>query len=270
MNGTGMTPTPYGYGEVGSSMKVLLLLVIVFAAFIFIASTSLANVDLTPDTPAVVSNPAVLEDSTIVGGYEIVTIQNDSPVVLDSGTGTGQDVIAVPVTGTCSDPYVVRQGDMLSSIAVLCDTTIADIRLANPEIVNANMIYAGQQIRIPSQSNAALPVPVPVTSVNETAPQVVTNPLGTQDMDMAVISPGTGVQATGINFPPNTPVYIAIGPRDTGYTITASGTTDQNGSVAASIIVPAAPDANDPWVVVITTTETPVIQAASAPFLIQP
>jgi hypothetical protein len=115
-------------------------------------------------------------------------------------------------------------------------------------------------------------VVVPVTSGQDapviTAPQVVTNPLG-QDYGAAVIAPGTGVQVTGVDFPANTPVYIAIGPQNTGYTIAASGVTDANGQIVTEIIVPTAPDPNEPWVVVVTTSESPTIQAASAPFLIQ-
>lgn len=269
MNGTGMTPSPYDVG-VGGSMKAFLLLIMVIAGFIFFASTAFANVDLTPDTAAAVAIPATGAGASETE-YEVVTIKNDT--VLEPTTVTGVPVYTVPVTGTCTNPYTVRQGDMLSSIAVLCNTTVADIRLANPEIVNANLIYAGQQIRIPGTNTASVPVTSgaePTQPVVVQQAQVVSNALGAPGISMAMIAPGTGVQVTGINFPANIPVYIAIGPQATGYTITASGMTDASGSVTSTVIIPTPSIANEPWVVVITTTDSPAIQAASAPFLIQP
>lgn len=268
MNGSGYTPAPYDTG-VGGSMKAFLLLVFVFSALIFLASTSLANVDLTPDTNTVYTIPQTGADATVVEGYEVVSIKDDTTTTIDGDTG--QTDYVVPVTGTCTNPYTIRQGDSLSSIAVICNTTMAEIRLANPEIVNANLIYAGQQIRIPDGAAVTSnTIPVPVTGQPVAQPQVVTNTLNNQDYGVSVIAPGTGVQVTGIEFPSNAPVYIAIGPQNTGYTIAASGVTDANGQVTASLIVPAATDPNEPWVVVIATSDSPVIQAASQPFYIQP
>ena len=275
MDGSGYSPTPYDTG-VGGSMKAFLLLVMVFSAIIIIASTSLANVDLTPDTAAAYVVPPTGSEVTVVEGYEIVAIQDDTIKTYDGGTGADFGAVPVPVTGSCSNPYTIRQGDSLSSISVLCDTSMAEIRLANPEIVNANLIYAGQQIRIPNAPAGAAAnqtVPVPVTSgetLPQEAPQVVTNPLGSQDYGATAIRPVTGVQVTGIDFPSNVPVYIAIGPQNTGYTIAASAVTDAEGRVVSEIIVPTAPDPNEPWVIVIATSDSPVIQAASEPFLIQP
>ena len=46
--------------------------------------------------------------------------------------------------------YVVQAGDTLSDIANAFGTTVEAITQANPSITNANMIYAGQQITLPT------------------------------------------------------------------------------------------------------------------------
>jgi hypothetical protein len=78
------------------------------------------------------------------------------------------------------------------------------------------------------------------------------------------------MQVKGLNYPANTPVHIAIGPRNLGYNVVGSGITDAAGNITATIIVPTAPDPNTPWVVVVATIGDPIIQAASTPFTISP
>jgi LysM repeat protein len=94
---------------------------------------------------------------------------------IPSGTGTqptpvpGQPTTApvtpVPATGS----YTVQRGDTLSTIARKFGTTVAAIVQANG-IVNANLIYVGQTLRIPGggtvvtpQPGGATPAPGPVT-----------------------------------------------------------------------------------------------------------
>lgn len=279
MNSSGMPPAQLG--EIGGGMKAFVLLVFLFLTFLLIASSNLTNVDLTPDTPAVSANSApVVVDSGAAADPDVITIQDGAVITQDSA------LPQVPVTGaTCTNPYTVQSGDMLSGIAVLCNTTIAEIRAANPDIRNANLIYPGQQIRIPSAGAQAAPLPDTGDSsgqvVEPPQPQVVTTPatpaLGEAEEPAPaplvpatgnMIQPGTGVQVTGIDFPSNTAVYIAIGPRDQGYTIVATGVTGADGRVVTNIILPTAPDPSVPWVVVVATTEAPIIQAASEPFYI--
>lgn len=268
MNGMGSMP-PYSYGEVSSAMKVFFLLVILFMAFLLIASSSLANVDLTPDTTA-------LTDQTGSSAAQVAQSPSDVITIQDGTSASAQEVAQIPVTGpvTCTDPYIVRSGDMLSGIAALCNTTVAVIRTANPAITNADMIYPGQSLHIPGAA-AAQPstlqvnpqvqtLQVPVTGQTNPAPLLIA-PNGAP-----VIQPGTGVQVKGLDFPANTPVYIAIGPQNTGYNIVASGVTDTNGNITTNIMVPAAPDANAAWVVVVATQHSPVVQAMSVPFYIAP
>lgn len=51
--------------------------------------------------------------------------------------------------GDCGDSYTVRKGDYLRKIARLCETSVAAIERANPEIKNPNRIYPGQVIMLP-------------------------------------------------------------------------------------------------------------------------
>ena len=44
--------------------------------------------------------------------------------------------------------YVVKRGDTLSAIAVKYHTTVNKLMALNPRITNANVIYAGEMIRI--------------------------------------------------------------------------------------------------------------------------
>jgi len=73
---------------------------------------------------------------------------------------------------------------------------------------------------------------------------------------------------TALNFPPNTPVRVAIGPRDIGYTVVASGVTDANGTLSTRIIISSAPDSQAAWVVVVLTTTPSPMQIMSKPFYI--
>ena len=47
-----------------------------------------------------------------------------------------------------SDYYVIQAGDNLWNISLKFDTTIDNLIKLNPQIINANLIYVGQQIRI--------------------------------------------------------------------------------------------------------------------------
>ena len=44
--------------------------------------------------------------------------------------------------------YTIKGGDTLSAIAARYGTTVANLMALNPHIQNANMIYAGDTIRI--------------------------------------------------------------------------------------------------------------------------
>lgn len=270
MNGTGSMP-PYD-GTVGGPMKTFFLLAMLFLLFLFFASSSLANVNLTNNGS---TSESSLQGSSVVATPQIIAIQDNTA---NNTTANG----SVPVTGGCSNPYIVQSGDSLSQIAANCNVTLAAIRLSNPDINNANLIYAGQQLNMPlagiQPTSTAQTVTLPVTGgssgvqngsngsqviLPQSIPQTIYN-------GAPVLRTGISLQVKAIRFPPNTPVNIAIGPKTIGYNVVAAGLTDATGTVISNITVPAAPDATIPWVVVVATTGQPAIQAMSPVFYIAP
>lgn len=79
--------------------------------------------------------------------------------VPDGSGGTG----GVPTYGT----YTVVRGDTLSTIAARFNTTVAALAQLN-NILNPNLIYAGQVLRVPG---AAVPVPTQPAPLPTQAPE---------------------------------------------------------------------------------------------------
>jgi LysM repeat protein len=217
-------------------MRTFFVLLIIFLAFILFASTNLVNLDLTPNTPEVAQAAAPLPTQPVV-----ITIQ-EGPTNL-----TPSDVV-VPVTGGCANPYITQPGDWLIKIAAFCDTTLAFILQANPQIANQDLIYPNQQITI-RYANAASSIPV--TGLAPT------------------IQSGTELRVQATNFLPNALVDVAIGPKNESYTVVTSGVTDGSGSLTTQITIPIAPDSHTPWVVAVITTSNPPVQVISKSFYIQ-
>ena len=271
MDGSSMPPS--NRMEANDPMKAFIIVILLFLAILLIASTSLANVDLTPGTPPVVTN---LESEPLA--QDVITINNGAvPAAQVSNANL------VPVTGTCINPYTVQPGDILSGIAEICNTTVASIRLANPLITNPNLIYPGQQMVIPdlAQTNAAV---INQPAILPTAPAAIVAPAADPAAKLAIqptvapqvpisgaaplIQSGTRLRVMALGYPANTIVNIAVGPQTVGYNIVATGQTDAAGSLTTTIIVPSPPDSVTLWVVVVATSGTPSIQAMSKPFYI--
>jgi LysM repeat protein len=222
------------------------------------------GVNLTTNTPVAVQ--AAVPSSVPATQSRVITIQSTQAT-------TSQTSAFVPVTGGCSNPYTVQSGDSLSQIAVNCNTTLAAIRQANRQIINANLIYPGQQVNIPNGNIGQIPVTgkeeaIPVTSLPltcacDSAPIPVTG-------FVPMLIPGSSLQVRAINFQPNTPVNVAIGPKNTTYTVVAHGVTDASGKLTTSIIVPTVSNSQTLWVVVVETTTQPSIRAMSLMFNIDP
>lgn len=236
-------------------MRTFFILVFFFAAFIVLVTSLLVGVDLTPNTPVITQAVAPTSQP------QVVTVQ-ESPVT------TGQSNTLLPVTGGCANPYTVRSGDSLSRIAVYCNTTLAAIRQANLQIINANLIYPGQQIHIPDGSTGQ----IPVTGV-EAADSIVylRQSFGTASDPVIdripIIQSLSGLQVRVIDFPSITPVNIAIGPQSADYSMVISGVTDASGNLTTRIIVPIGSNSQTLWVVVVSTTDqSPPIWATSQPF----
>lgn len=55
-------------------------------------------------------------------------------------------------TQVCGETYKVKRGDTLNKIAKRCDTSISALMMANPQIKNPSLIYAGANLEIPRQA----------------------------------------------------------------------------------------------------------------------
>ncbi len=252
-------------------MRAFFILVLFFMVFLLVAVNTMAGVDLTPDTAAAAAAPAVSSPTS-----------QPQDVQIQKNPATSQVAVLVPVTGGCSDPYTVRSGDTLSKIAVNCSTTLAFLTQVNPQMPNVDCMYPGQQINI--RNNTAqqfAPCRVAAAVRSEVVPVTASIPVVALPAACAcytgqvpvsgfypMLIPGSGLQVTALNFPPNTPVDVAIGPRATGYTVIASGVTDANGTLTTRIIIPSAPNSQTAWVVVVLTTTPAPMQIVSRPFTI--
>ncbi len=246
-------------------MRAFFIVILFFLTLILVASGLFGNTNLTSNTPgsgvapaAAAAAPAAVAPAArapVAQQPQVITIQ-------ESPTSANQTNASIPVTGGCTNPYTVQPGDMLSQIAVNCNTTLAVIRQANPQITDANVIFPGQKLVIPNASQAVQPTAAPVQ--NAPAAQVPVPVTGLLPM----IQTGTGLQVKAIGYPANTPVNIAIGPQNKGDNVLTSGITDADGNLVTRIVVPSAPDSTTPWVVVVATTSQPPVQAMSQPFTI--
>jgi LysM repeat protein len=259
-------------GGPGYGMRAFLVVIMFVMAFLIFINGSMKGVNLTSNTAgAAVAAPVQAAAPTETP--QVITIQ-EGPATTNQGN------LSVPVTGGCSDPYPVQPGDSLLQIAINCNITLAAIRQANPQVTNANLIYPGQQLNIPGGNTVAQAQPseaVPLTGKDIS--QATATPFVIQSAPTALvpltgayplIAAGTGLEVKGIGYPANTPVNVAIGPQNQGYTLVANGVTDVNGNLTTHITIPQAQNAQTPYVVVIATTGTAPVQAMSRPFYIGP
>ena len=60
--------------------------------------------------------------------------------------------------------YTIKSGDTLSAIAVANKTTVAELMKLNPQITDANKIYAGASLNLPSAPAASQTLNIPASS----------------------------------------------------------------------------------------------------------
>ena len=149
----------------------------------------IAGVDLTLDIAGVAQ--------AVVPSAVPATSKPQGNTIPESAVLTNQGIALVLVTGGCANPYTVWSGDLLSQIAVNCSTSLADIRQANLQIINANLIFSGQQVNIPNGNIE----PIPVTGQAELTPAAALLPTCACDPASVPITgtvpmliPGTSVQ----------------------------------------------------------------------------
>jgi LysM repeat protein len=228
-------------------MRAFIIVTLFFLVFLLFASKILGNVDLASNAAtaasAAAAAPAVGAAAPISSQPLVITIQ-EAPA-----TTTSVDT-SIPVTGSCTNPYIVRPGDWLSKIAIWCNISLDAILQANPQIINPDLIFPNQYITMPN-SSTSVAIPVPVTGLAET------------------IQSGSTLQVRAIQFPPNTPVNVTIGPNGAVSSAVTSGITDASGALSTQITVPNPQNSPSLWTVTVSTTSNMPIQAISQPFYIK-
>lgn len=91
------------------------------------------------------ANPQIYNPEFIEEG-QVILIPS---VMRSSGAPVAPPTGIIPNTG--QGLYTVQEGDSLSTIAARSGLTLAQLLAANPQIANPNVIYAGQQIALPSR-----------------------------------------------------------------------------------------------------------------------
>jgi LysM repeat protein len=96
-------------------------------------------------------------------GTTVSELQRLNPEIVNINIIYPGQVVRVPVGTTppppppVQDSYIVQRGDTLRIIANRFGTTVQAILQVNPQIVNPNLIYPGQVIKMPTGSNQPIP-----------------------------------------------------------------------------------------------------------------
>lgn len=192
----------------------------------------------------------------------------------------------------CGDAYTVQKGDYLYTIARKCGTTVTEILALNPSIKNWNLIYPGQVLKMPKQTQ---PVPITggaiyivkpgdtlsgiaslfkvsltdllkanpaITNANRiNAGQQVKLPEGAAQVLTASITPVTAkpgdtltLGATGFNASVNVEIRFGLSKDQTE--VIGNTTTDGNGALLQKVTVPSIAQAGKTYVFVVKVRDT--------------
>jgi LysM repeat protein len=102
----------------------------------------------TASTQAVAADP-------YMSGTEQGTDSMYDPVIIESTDSAAQQTYVAPVAPRANtEAYIVQQGDILGRIATKFDTTTKTLLSMN-NLSNPDVLYVGQELRVPAGSNAS-------------------------------------------------------------------------------------------------------------------
>jgi len=93
------------------------------------------------------TSPLIFVGTPLVIPGPVATTTTTPSTDLGSTASTGD--LSAPTASTCGTAYVVQPGDTLSLIAEACSVSTLSLQAANG-IANADLIFAGQSLRMPS------------------------------------------------------------------------------------------------------------------------
>lgn len=158
---------------------------------------------------------------------------------------------------TCGNTYTVVGGDTLTAIATKCGTTISSILALNTQIINANLIYVGQVLKL---SGTVTTTPTPGTTYSGNAYITISS---------TSAKPGDTIVVKAFNFPKNASIDFRVGKKGQGYSAVYDGLTDSSGYAKKSVTIPSSAAIGQNWVVkVITTDRVNVVSVTSSAILI--
>jgi LysM repeat protein len=157
---------------------------------------------------------------------------------------------SVLASSTCGDTYIVQPFDWLAKIADTCGTTISEILVLNPQIVNPNLIYSGQVLRLTGNA----PVTYWPTTTGYARVSLSTT--------WALAGSGVSVYVSG--FPVNTEIDYRLGRQGESFSVVYDGKTTASGTASQVITIPTVANIGEYWVVqVITTSLANVVSVTS-------
>ena len=198
--------------------------------------------------------------------------------------------------GPCGEAVTVAAGDTLSAIARRCQTTIAALVEANPQIEDPDLIFPGLEIRMPAtggppadtQTYSVRPGgtleaiaerfgtsvdrilalnPGLSASDDLEAGRMLNLPTAAVDPQVNVTPisgpPGTAIDVQVDGFPSSLSVTVGLGRAESQFTVSQEETTDGAGALSTTITLPDSATPGDPWVVVVQTTDLPRVRAMS-------
>ncbi len=145
--------------------------------------------------------------------------------------------------GDCASQYTIKSGDWLKTIAAQFDVVWRDIAAAN-NIANANIIYIGQLLCLPSEgettSSSGDSSSAASTTANTGSTTVTTKPIAT--FTIVSVLPGRSVTIKTANFPANLNFNVLLGPlgtREENGTLADTINSGVGGSFTATVSIPA-------------------------------
>lgn len=163
--------------------------------------------------------------------YDYRVAESGEPVILCDtypAMPTEPTPTAETPTSPCGDQYTVEAGDRLLEIAEECNTTVASLMVANPDIPNRDLIFTGQVLNIPAdgmqRSVSIRPYSGP---------------------------PGSTVTLFASGFPPGAQVQLGFGPPQSEYEVVATREIAADGELTALLQIPTWVAPSDELVAVV-------------------
>jgi LysM repeat protein len=134
-----------------------------------------------------------------------------TPVAAAAETATAASTPAVAIED-CGETYTVQPQGYLSKIARTCGTSVSEILALNPQIVNANIIYTGQMLRLTGSAPASY-------WTTYYSPTTTSNGYAKVSLSTTTADAGDSVTVYVSDFPANASVDYRIGESGEDYTV---------------------------------------------------